>query len=170
MRSIVTLILYCTLIAAGPAEAWNQDLQCGFTVLFDRSQQKHPKTAVLAIPITGEVTGANTGSLSFEAAYWTYFWATDDPRNGKGKVKLKIEVLRDDQVMWKKERRARVKEEQYPGGNFNSADFSVCNKFTESLQPGDLVLFHFTFRRLPLFDAREAAVVQINITDTTDCG
>jgi hypothetical protein len=167
MRAIVILILLSSLIAAGPVAAWEWNgVQSGITFLFDRSQQEHPKKAVVAIPITGQLNGENGGRLCFEGVYMTRFWAAEDSRNGQGKVIMKVKVLRGDQVVWKKKKRDKVEYDRETGWQCGNCThkLKVCRKFDGGLQNGDLVLFNLTFRGLPVFNDGEVAVVEAYIS------
>jgi hypothetical protein len=78
---------------------------------------------------------------------------------------MKIKVLRDDQVVWKKKKRDKV---EYDWDGNLTHKLKVCNKFDGVLQKGDLVLFNFTFRGLPPFYTGESAFIEVQLGDSTD--
>ena len=124
---------------------------------FNELEQKHPKSTVVALPITGPVVGIDGGPLSFTALYMTHINQPEDPRNSTGKVTLTIEVIRDNQVLWETTKKSKVKNDRHTTNQCGNCTHNLefCNTFIDSLQKGDLVLFHFQFKGMPKFNLGE---------------
>ena len=160
MRWVRALMVLGLLLAPRPmhSEALH-GLGAGMTFRFDESQQKHPNVGTLAIPITAPVEGYDGIPLTFSAMYYTVFRMGDDSRNSKGKVILQIQVIRNDRVLWQARKKSRIKYDRYTTNECGNCTHKLHfrNKFNESLQAGDLVLFRFKFKRMPRFETGEAA-------------
>jgi hypothetical protein len=143
--------------------AWKHDLSSTHVFLFDRDQQAHPKKLLIAVPIMQRIVGVGGGPLTVGASVGTGLWE-DDPRRNKGKVIVRARILREEAVLWKKKMRVRVG---------SSHGLCAADAFDDTLEPGDLVLFQFTFKGFPRFDPSEAvhvhAGIQNNIEDPEDC-
>jgi hypothetical protein len=152
MRSLIIASLVMILAPASPALAWKHDLSSTHVFLFDRDHQAHPKKLLIAVPIMQKIVGAGGGPLTIGASVGTGLWG-DDLRRNKGKVIVRARILREEAALWKKKMRARVE---------NASTHGLCAfaAFDDNLQPGDLVLFQFTFKGFPRFDPSEAVHVQ----------
>ena len=173
MKAVLILILASYPLGAGPAAAWTHERHTEMRVVFDGSQQTHPAEAVIAVPITEPIIGVDNAGLSFEAMYMTLFRESDDPRNGEGKVIWKIEVIRDDQVLWKKTMKDKVTDDWDTTRDCGNCTHKLraCESYDGALQKGDLVLLRFFFQGMPRFDSTESATIHTGIlSDPEECG
>lgn len=152
-------VVVSLILIAGPAVAETYMPRGSMTLLFNEARQKHPKVAIFALPITGPVLANNAGKLSFSAGYVTNYYDDEDTRNSKGKVILKVQVVRDDEVIWQKKKRSKIKYDRYTNWECGNCTHKLNfrNKFEGDLQEADLVLFQFKFRQMPRFEAGESA-------------
>lgn len=173
MRIVLILTLASVLLVGGASAAWRHERDTTLNLVFDGSQQKHPKSAVIALPIVEPIIRGGEGPLAFEARYTTRFQSTDDSRNGKGRVTMRIEVVRDDRVLWKTKRKDKVKDDWNATrdcGNCTHRKLRVCRGFNGDLIPGDLVLFSFKFQDMPQFESSEGAYVDAKVRSGDFCG
>ncbi len=100
----------------------------------------------LALVVTEEIAGSDGLPLPIHlhSSYNNPWVGTDHPLAFRGKVLMKVTVYRGAEVLWRGKRREKVGSE-WPG----SAEHHFCNAFEERLEPGDLVLFRFKFKRMP---------------------
>ena len=164
----LTLLLGC-VVAADPASAATHNAIVGTKILFNSFEQAHPSTAVLAIPIMEPIAGIDGGPLSFQALYINRL-SLEDPRNSRGKVIMKVKVLRDDRVVWKQKRRDKVRNDWYAErycGNCTHK-LKICNMFDGDLLKGDVLVFNFAFRGFPLFYDGERAEVGVQFGGVVD--
>jgi hypothetical protein len=163
MRALSIAGLVAFLVVVSPAMAWKHDLSSTHVFLFDRDQQAHPKKLLIAVPIMRKIVGVGGGPLTLGASVDTHF-GEDDPRANKGKVIVRARVLREEEVLWKKKMRVRVG---------STHGLCAADAFDDSLQPGDLVLFQFTFKGFPRFDAsgfvHVHSGIQNDIEDPENC-
>jgi len=164
-------IVVSLILAAGPATAETYMPRGSMMLLFNEARQKHPKVATFALPITGPVIANDAGKLSFSAGYVTNYYDEEDNRNSKGKVILKVQVVRDDEVIWRKKKKSKIKDDRTPAWPHGSEcgncthKLKFRNKFKGDLQEADLVLFQFKFRKMPRFEPGESAELGGEVTD-----
>ena len=105
----------------------------------DFAQEKHPRKSQIAVAVTEEL-GLDGAPLSFHIYYESWLGG-DHPLASKGKVILQVTISRGDEVLWTGKRRVKVKD--------GDTRHVFCDAYDQGLQPGDIVLFTFTFRGLP---------------------
>ena len=165
MKWISTLVISSFLLAASPfraeAHAASSETILGSSqsmmLRFDQPQQKHPKKLTLAMLLTGPMAKENGDPLIFNVTYWTVFRNAEDPRNSKGRVILMLEIVRNDEVIWKKKKRSRVKYDRHTTNQCGNCTHKLGARFDGSLEAGDLVLMNFKFKKMPRFEPGEAA-------------
>ncbi len=168
MRWKRALVVTSLVLVAVPLVAETYAPRAEMALRFDESTKKHPKKLTLAIPILDPVVSFDQGGLNFSASYITHFGLNEAGRNSKGKVKLTIEVVRNDRVLWSKKKNSRIKydlDTTWECGNCTH-NLSFCNRSLGGLQAGDLVLFHFQFKRMPPFGVGDAARAGVEIYHT----
>ena len=101
------------MLVASPVLAETYAPSAEMMLRFEEPAQKHPKMLTLAIPIMDPVVSFDDGGLNFSASYITHFGMEKDARNSTGKVALKIEVVRNDRVLWQKTKKSRIKYDRY---------------------------------------------------------
>jgi hypothetical protein len=172
MKVPLLVLVLGALLSAGPATAWRHDRDTTSRFILDDSQPKHPKSWVVAVPVTEPIVGREGSPLSFRATYMTLFRSSDDARNGKGKVVLNLQVVRNDQVVWRKQLKDKVKDDWETSQECGNCTHKLraCRAYKGSLMKGDVVLFEFSFSGMPDFAPGESAQVDASVrTDADAC-
>lgn len=111
--------------------------------------ENHPKRLQVALAITKEIA-LDGVPLSFNTVY---------AGASKGKVILKVTVLRGEEVLWGGKRRMKLKSEDIW--------HSFCDTYDEGLLPGDVVVFDLTFRKVPrMGEEEEGGMVMAQVGPT----
>lgn len=108
----------------------------------------HPKRLQAALAITEELA-LDGVPLSFNTVY---------SGASKGKVILKVTVLRGEEVLWGEKRRMKLK--------FGDVWHSFCDAYDDGLLPGDVVVFDLKFRKVPSMGEEEGGMVMAQVGPT----
>ena len=149
--------------AEGPLAAREHRIGHRVSFLFDRDRQTHPREFVIAIPVRNEIAGVDDGPLTLGASYSSSL-GDEDPRANRGRVVVRVKIVRADEVVWTTKLRDRVKNDpDNPNDSTGTTALWACDGFADSLLPGDLVLFEFGFKGLPRLNAGEHAELDAHV-------
>jgi hypothetical protein len=163
----ISLALACLAPVATTAATTLYAPDARIDIFAERAGEPHPKKLQMAFAVTEQFAGPNGQPLPihFDIGYSHGWVGTDNPLALKGKVKLRVTVYRGAEVLWSGKRQRKVGAD-WPG----QAKFVVCNAFEGPLEPGDLVVFDFKFRKMPNLDELDGADVwgRIGSQDTAN--
>lgn len=116
----------------------------------------HPKESILPVPVPVALPGRVKACVEYGSTL----------SEARGKLKVTVEIRRDEQIAGTVAFRGKIKEVGDEGSGVYKSSFLGCKNLKDSVRADDVVVFVLTYRRFPQMTLEDSFVLTAAVVPT----